>query len=65
VRHRHRRAHRLEDAIDVIETEDHASFPDLELERAGNVRLERADVHRGANEQPPRQRSAASQHRRA
>jgi hypothetical protein len=48
MRHRHRRADRLDDPIDLLEADDDASFTDLELERAGDVRLER-DVHRGAS----------------
>jgi hypothetical protein len=55
VGHRHRRARRLDQAIDLIDADHHASFPDLELERAGNVRLERrAGVHGPDEQQPPR-----------
>jgi hypothetical protein len=49
MRHRHRRTDRLDDPIDLFETDDDASFTDLELERAGDVRLERTDIHGGAS----------------
>ncbi|HMG23878.1 MAG TPA: hypothetical protein VK607_21235, partial [Kofleriaceae bacterium] len=51
VGHRHRRAHGLDDPIDLIETDDHARFSYLELESASGVRLERADVHGSLAEQ--------------